>query len=254
VTGVVSDGNWTAPLLGDRAVFDPTNNPAPWSGRYTLVIPGTPGAADSPEGDGDGTVLINRAGGLSFSGVLADNTRLAQIAVISKDGHWPLYASLYAGKGSLLGWVNFDTNQPTDDLWGPVSWIKPLVVSNRFYPGGFTVVPDLTGSRYLAPTPTNSRVLALTNALVVFTGGGLAESVTNAISLSVANKVTNAGPNFLALGFNVSTGLFAGKWVLNGSKTTNRISGVVLQKANVAAGFFLGTNNQSGRVVLQPLP
>jgi hypothetical protein len=116
------------------------------------------------------------------------------------------------------------------------------------------VVPDLTGSRYLAPTPTNSRVLALTNALVVFTGGGLAESVTNAVSLSAANKVTNGGPNSLALGFNVSTGLFAGKWVLNGSKTTNRISGVVLQKANVAAGFFLGTNNQSGRVVLQPLP
>jgi hypothetical protein len=254
VDGTVSDGIWTARLDGDRAVFDTTKNPAPLAGRYTLIIPGTPGSTDSPEGDGYGTVAINGAGALSYSGVLADNTKVTQRSTVSKDGAWPLYAPLYSGKGLLFGWVNFDTNRPNDDLSGAVNWIKPPLLTNKLYPQGFNVTTNLVGSRYLPPTPANPRTLDLGSGVLAFIGGGLPEGITNLFGITANNRVTNGGPHALTMGFNTPSGLFSGTLKLSGARNTNRFNGVVLQKSTSASGFFLGTNNQSGRVALQAVP
>jgi hypothetical protein len=61
---------------------------------------------------------VNGAGQVTFSGSLADGGVLSQSVSVSRDGRWPLYASLYTGKGSVWGWLAFDANQPTAGVGG----------------------------------------------------------------------------------------------------------------------------------------
>jgi hypothetical protein len=251
LTGTVSDGQWLASLLGDRAIFNAATNPAPLAARYTLVLPGSD-PTNSP-GDGWGTLRVTTSGLGVFAGSVADGTRLTRSVPVSKNGAWPLYVPLYALHGSLLGWVQFDTNAPSDDLTGLVDWMKPSFPTARFYPGGLTNQTTLTGSRYLAPVTTTNRVLDLTNAVLVLNGGNLSQNCTNEIVLAANNRVTNASPNKLSVALSLGNGLFKGTFTdTNVSRTVN-FSGALLQKSSRGAGCFLGTN-LSGRVLLQGQP
>ena len=109
ITGTVGDGSWLAALLGDRATFNAATNPTSLAARYTFVVPPT-GATDAPEGDGWGTLRVTTSGLGILAGSLADGTRVTRTVPLSKRGEWPLYAPLYALRGSVLGWVQFDTN------------------------------------------------------------------------------------------------------------------------------------------------
>ena len=142
VTGTISDGTWTAPLLGDRATFGLTNV-APQLGGYTFTLFGDSNGDDSPSYGTQGKVTIRTNGAVALSGTLSDSSPLAQGTYLSKNGQWPLYVPLYAGKGSLLGWVTF-TNQPTLKLTGDVSWIKTNA-SGLYYTNGFTNSVTLFG-------------------------------------------------------------------------------------------------------------
>ena len=104
VTGTVSDGTWSAPLLGDRAVFNATNV-APQLGGYTFTLFGDSNGDDSPSYGTQGKITIRTNGAIALSGTLSDSSPIAQGTYLSKNGQWPLYVPLYAGKGSLLGWV-----------------------------------------------------------------------------------------------------------------------------------------------------
>ncbi len=248
ITGVVSNATWTAPLLGDRAVFNATN-PAPQAGRYTLIIPGIPGATTSPEGDGYGTVVVNSSGVVTFSGTLADGTAAPQTTSISKNGDWPLYSSLYSGRGSLLGWMSFDTTHTNSDVAGMLNWIRPRMAT-LLYPAGFNVGSDSIGSRYVAPVGTN-KVLRITNGVVTVTGGNLPHAFANPVTMGPSSHITNNSTNTVTMSFTLSSGLFTGTFKEKGTLKTSTFKGAVLQKANDASGYFLGTN-QSGRVVLEP--
>jgi len=251
VTGYVSDGQWLAELLGDRAIFNATTNPAPLAARYTLVVPGSP-ATDSPEGDGWGTLRVSGGGLGNLSGALAEGARLTRSVPISKNGAWPLYAPLYERQGSLLGWIQFDTNAPSDDLRGSVDWSKPALPTVRFYPVGFTNQMTLTGSRYVAPITSTNRVLELTNGVLVLSGGNLSQIWTNDIEFG-ANRVTNASPNKASVTLSPSSGRFKGTFLDTGTVRTVSFSGALLQKSTNGSGCLLGTN-QAGRVSIQARP
>ena len=62
ISGTFSDGDWLANLSGERAVFNATNDPAPFAGSYTVVFPGTDSDPLRPTGDGFGTVRVFRSG------------------------------------------------------------------------------------------------------------------------------------------------------------------------------------------------
>jgi Bacterial Ig domain/Divergent InlB B-repeat domain len=252
ITGTVTDGQWLAPLLGDRATFNALTNPAPLTASYTLVVPGSQ-AVGSPAGDGWGTLRVSSAGKGVLAASLADGSRLTRSAPLSKNGEWPLYAPLYQLQGSLLGWVVFDTNAPLDDLRGTVDWFKPAQPAATLYPAGFTHQTTLTGSRYLAPATATNRVLALTNGVLILSAGNLSQAWTNDIVLSANNRVTNASPNKLAVTLSLTKGLFTGTFFDTGAVRTVKLSGALLQKSTNGAGFFLGTN-ASGRVLIQSLP
>jgi hypothetical protein len=252
ITGkVVNPGQWEAPLSLDRAVYGKTN-PPPYAGQYTVIVPGTPGDPNMPEGDSFGTIKVDAAGNVSFTGVLADGTKVTQRVPVSTDGDWPFYVSLYKGLGSLLGWINFNT-LPVDDLSEEVSWIKLNQPKTRLYQAGFTNQTAAFGSLYVAPVGTTNRAIEVTNGAVAFIGGNLAEPLTNSITLGPGSKVTNNSSNKLTLTITAKTGLFKGSVTPPGSTRPIAFQGVLVQTNNTGSGFFAGTN-RVGQVRVEAAP
>ena len=235
-------------LSGDRAVFQSRTNPAPYAGRYTMVVPGVDGDVSLPTGDGFGTVQVTPSGLVRLAGTLADGTKVSQAAPVSRQGLWPLYAPLYSGKGSLLSWLAF-TNRPKEDLHGPLSWIKPANTNAHHYAGGFTNECNVLGSLYFAPPSRTNLGLNFTNGYVVFSGGDLPADFTNAIALGLGSRVTNLSSNRLALTFSPATGTFTGSTADPNSGILFPFKGALLEKMGLGCGFLLGTN-QSSRVII----
>jgi hypothetical protein len=247
MTGQISGTNWTADLLANRAPYS-TTNPAPQAGRYTLLIPGNADSSLQPGGDGFGAVTVDASGNVSFSGTLGDGTPATAAAVLGGQGQWPFFVPLYSGKGSILGWLTF-SNAPDSDISGLLNWIKPAQPGARLYPAGFTNVTGAIGSAY--QFTSGVPVLDFSAGQLSLTNGNL--SFTNQIILGANNIVTNLSTNNLTLRLATSSGLFTGSVVNPATGSPISISGIVLQKDNFGAGFFLGTN-QSGQVLLAPSP
>jgi len=247
ITGTVSDGTWVADLEADRAMFNAGNNPAPFAGNYTLVLPGTdnPGDPLSPYGDGFGAATVDRSGRVRLKGTLADGEKLSQSAGVSQSGRWPLYAPLYKGQGQLLGWLVF-TNAVDGDLGGPLSWIKSPIAKARYYPAGFNRTVPAIGSLYNWLTSPG-----FTNGTVVVNGGGLATSIVSEVTIDSRGKVIDLSDNGLKLNLKGPQGLFKGSVVDPTTTETIRFNGAILQKQSGGSGFFLG-GDQSGKVVIGP--
>jgi hypothetical protein len=249
VAGSVSDGTWAATLAGDRAIYDGKTKLAPQAGSYTLILPGAYGQTIEPVGDSYGTLTVGENGAISFTGALADGTKVAPSVPVSKYGQWPLYASLYSGKGVLWGWLTF-TNAA--DLGGPVAWVK-LPVKAQYYPAGFSLMVQALGARYFPPG-TGTNVLGLTtstNLTLTLEGGGLPKGITNSFTLAANSHVTPVSGPKLSLAFTPSTGGFAGNVVNPATSKPISFGGVLLQGRGFGSGFFLGAGG-SGEVRLEP--
>ena len=244
ISGQISDGTWMADLLADRASFNSKTNPSPQSGKYTFLIPGTENSLGTPGGDGFGAVTVDVSGNINFKGTLGDGAKVSQKTFLSKRGQWPLYSSLYSGKGLILGWLTF-ANQPSNDISGPVNWIKLAQPSAQFYPGGFAQQIEAAGSKYSFTSGTP--ILSFGTGHVSFVNGNLTENFTNQISISANSKVTNLSGNKLTLTFTTASGLFKGSVVNPATGKPVSFNGAVFQKRNFGGGHFLGTD-QSGRV------
>jgi hypothetical protein len=246
LSGIVSDGTFNADLSADRAVFDGRSNIAPQQGQYTLVIPDQ----SVPDGNSYGTMTVDKTGRVRFSGSLADATKISQSSMVSKNGQWPLFISLYHGQGLVLSWVTF-SDVSTTDFSGDVSWIRPSLPKAKLYPDGFTAQTSISGSRYSRPARGQS-ILNLTDANLVLDGGNLDQIISDAVTIDSNNRVVNLGTDKLSLSFSTSSGLFSGR-VVSANSTLKSISfhGVVLQKQGIASGYFTGID-QSGQVNLGP--
>ena len=243
IFGDLSDGTWTSPLSGDRALYNSRTNLAPEAGLYTFFVPGS---FDSsyPRGSSYGTVRVSTSGVVTYAGSLADGSHVSAAAPLSKNGVWPVYASLYAGTGSLLSWQTF-SDQSSSDISGQLSWIKPANAKSRYFPDGFDYVSIAAGSAFHAPTSTNE-VLAANQAAIDFSGGNLAADFSNLISIGAHSKVTNLSSNKLSMGFALTTGIYHGLVTDPTSGHAMPFSGAVFQKLNVGYGFLLGTDHCSG--------
>lgn len=233
--------HWKSVLTADRATFNARLNPALQAGKYTVVLPHDTNSASGPDGDGYGTVNVSTAGGITFAGALPDGTKVTQKTSLSKNGEWPLFASLYKGKGSLISWVTF-TDQPDSDLTGLFNWLKQSQPA-KSYASGITNEATLTGSRF-TPNSTNN-ILSVSNALLSFVGGNLAEDFTNAIAIDPKNKVSNLASNKLSLKLNKANGTFSGSVTPPAGGKAISFRGAILQQQTNGAGFLLGTNRSS---------
>jgi uncharacterized repeat protein (TIGR02543 family) len=245
---VAADGEWTAELFGDRAVFGVPGNPCPFAGNYTLAISSRSGDARLPAGVGCGTVRVTRAGRLSFSGALGDGTRVSCSTDVSRAGRWPFFAGLYGGQGVALGWIAFQGAEPSD-LRGVIAWCKPPDPSAVSYRAGFADWFEAWGSVYVAPVTGSDSVLPFANGQVVFNGPCLRAPFTNQIALGLNDKVSNLSSNRLTLSFSRSSGAFGGKVTEPATGLWRAFRGVVLRDAGVGLGF-LECDGETARVEL----
>ncbi|MGO9203558.1 MAG: InlB B-repeat-containing protein, partial [Limisphaerales bacterium] len=249
VTGSVSDGAWTSALAGDRAIYDGRTTLAPEAGSYTLVLAGAYGSTNKPAGDSYGALTVGKNGAISFTGTLADGTKVTPSAPVSKYGQWPFYASLCGGQGVLWSWLTF-TN--ASDLGGAVAWVK-LPLKTPYYPAGFSLAAEALGARYFPPG-RGTNVLGLTTSTdltLTLEGGGLAQGITNRIALAGNNRVTTLSGPKLSLTFAQSTGEFHGSVVNHATSRPASFGGVLLQGQGFGSGFFLGASG-SGEVRVEP--
>jgi hypothetical protein len=248
LTGAISDGTWTADLVADAAVYSKAN-PAPQAGKYTLLIPGSENASAQPGGNGFGAVTVSESGAVTFSGILGDGTAVTSASIVTSEGQWPFYVSLYGGKGSILGWLSF-TNDGV--ISGQTGWFKLPEATAKLYPGGFTNSAETIGSVY---QHTNSvSILSFTEGQLTLTNGNLAQSITNQIGVGPDMQATDQGANDQSAGkltFKTSSGLFKGSVTNPETGKPITVNGIILQNQNFGAGYFLGTN-ESGSVFLSP--
>ncbi|HWD91106.1 MAG TPA: S8 family serine peptidase [Verrucomicrobiae bacterium] len=244
LTGVVTDpGNWTADLRAERAFPNSKTSSTMFAGRYTVIFPGTNSGAQFPTGDGYGTVTVSTSGKIKLAGSLADGTKLSQSSTLSVNGQWPLYASLYAGQGQLLGWLTF-TNSGSENPGGDIDWIKNAIPGAKFYPNGFNFDFHALGSIY---NPGAAPLIGFENGVVILTGGNLPNAITNNVTVAGTSAT---GANGLTLKLSSATGTFKGSFANPPGKPIS-FSGAFLQNQNFGSGYFLGTD-QSGKVFFGP--
>jgi len=251
LSGSLTDGSFTAQVLGDRAIFGAIHKATAFAGRYTMVIPGSDDPTIAPFGTSYGVVVIDSLGNITFSGSLADGTPASQTTVVSKDGYWPMYVSLYGGKGSLWSW-NVVANKSISANPG-ASWINATnSAKTAALRSGFTnQAAAVVGAWYSA---TNNPLFGFTNGVASFQGGDLPGQIINGFSVSAKNKITVTTPNTnkIVLTINPTNGVVSGSFAnpLHPSQT-NKFNGVLLQNSAHAAGYFPGASN-SGAFILVP--
>jgi hypothetical protein len=247
----------TSALLGDRAVFNKKSNPATnYAGCYTMILPPDSDSANESGGYGYATLHNNLAGQVTIAGHLGDGTAISQTVPVSKDGYIPLYASLYSGRGSILGWLTL-TNNPSQTIIGTdLSWIKPSSRTGKLYEAGFTNTNiTLLGSSYVPPNP-GADILALTNGTLTISNGNLAAALTYSNLTITGNDLVNNEPgnptNQLKGTINPRTGVITITFRPTDAKSDSVAKGAILQISTQtnAAGWFLNSG-QSGCFLLQ---
>lgn len=230
VTGVVSDGAWTANLYGERMGIHPTTNSPPYPGKYTLMIHGN-ALASSSLGNGFGTLTLSTAGAVRFAGTLADGTKLSQSAAVTQFGNWPFYIPLYSGQGLVMGWLSF-TNSASGVPAGAFNWIKSPNPKSALYRNGLAIQTIVKGSFYVPP-PSPGMNVAMASLTIL--GAAAPPSGTNEV---------------LSLKFSPSTGTFTGRVMNQTTGKPEAFEGAFLQAPNAGYGFVLGTNLSSPLILI----
>ncbi|MEK7780586.1 MAG: hypothetical protein AAB370_03695, partial [Verrucomicrobiota bacterium] len=157
------------------------------------------------------------------------------------------YVSMYVGQGAVMSWLSF-TNLSTSDVSGDLVWIKQAGASDTSYPAGFTVGTKAVGSLY-AQSSDMGKALNLSGAVVTFSGGELAATFNNVVSVNAGSQVVNLGLTEMTFRISKPTGTFSGEVREPSSGELRSFAGVLLQKRDAAFGTMTGTS-LSSRVVL----
>ena len=246
MTGTISDGTWTANLAANPAIYSRTNL-APQAGRYTMLIPGIYNSSGQPAGNGFASVTVNTLGAVSLSGTMGDGTAFISSSAVGSEGQWPFYVSLYGGKGSMLGWLTFATN---GDINGQIDWFKTPQTTAKLYPGGFTNGTEVVGSTYKYTNGLPVLDFSDDTGTLSLINGDLAESITNEVGLGILPATASCTNKLTVMN---ASGMFHGTVINPATKKPIAVSGIVLQKQNYGAGYFLGTN-QCGSMSLSGPP
>jgi hypothetical protein len=244
------EGGWSASLYGEQAAYNAVSNPAPQAGHYTMALPGTADGLSGPRGYGFAVLTVDNAGNVRLRGALPDSSVITASAILSNDGAWPLFVTLNGGKGALIGWLSF-TNSADNELAGDLVWVKLHQSEAIFYRGGFTNVVSPVASRYVRPLQPNPP-LSFTNAALTLRGGGLNSDFTTGVVFRTATDLRATDGGGITVRFYLSTGLLWGFASVPGNHIIH-VTGVALQKQNIAVGYFLGPS-RSGECVIQEAP
>jgi hypothetical protein len=248
IRGSVTNQQWSAVLLADRLVFNQSSSLATaYKGSYTMNLPPGDGG---PDGSGFGTMKVSAGGLVTWSGTLADGSKVSQGSALSEQGYWPLYASLYRGSGLMASWVQFSQG----DAGGSAVWSKPRGAVAAYFLGAFTNQVNVVGSVY---TPGSVSVLSALHASdLSFSGGALSQPVAQALALDARGRVVSTGVAAASqpkLRISLSTGLFKGTATLSPGPGKVSFQGVILGNGASGTGFFYdNVNRLSGQLDWDP--
>jgi hypothetical protein len=245
ISGHLTAGAWTANVCAYREAYNAKSKPAPCAGLYTIVLPGS---AAEPEGHSYGSVKVSEGGLVSFKGRLADGTKVANAAGLTGAQLWPVYVPLNSGKGMLLGWLTF-TSQNGSNIVGDLVWTKAAASKTRYYPNGFTNQCTARASLYNPPASPDSVLLTPAQVSATFSGGDLSSDFTLPLELETSGRVRNLSDAKSSMKFSLSTGLFQGRVVDPVSGDSLNFGGAVLLNQNMGFGLLLGSDKTSGVVI-----
>jgi hypothetical protein len=208
-------------------------------------------------------MTVAATGSVHLVGALPDGTPLLFTGPLSQSNVLSLYLPLNFRKGALAGTVAFhriQSRRPRCRGAG-ARWFRPSNPLALRYKAGWPngIKLDLIAAHYTPPSVTASvRVLpgltdpdANGNAGVVISGTDLAASIPKSLNITAAGFVTviDRGAEKLVFTIVPSDGTFAGSFVPALGKPAIPYKGVLFQKQNRGAGFFLGAT-ESGSVKL----
>ena len=232
-------------FVADRLVWNAKTRPAPQQGSYTLLFPPEEDHEAAPAGTGFGTFTVAANGSLKLSASLADGTKATAATWLSKDGDWPLYASLYKAQGVLTGPMAFRTEAGQSDADGTVTWLRPADPKAPQFKDGFETELTGLGGRFTA-AGFGQRLIPLANlggnATLLLSGGGLEEPLLRLATVSTSHQalVPLQGAERAALKFTAAKGLFTGSLIHPDTQKSLPFQGAVLQPQGLLAGYFLG--------------
>lgn len=236
LTGTLTTGGITYMLQAYQRGFDTRTNPATqYEGRSTVVLAPVSTDAKVPQGIGSGSVVVDAAGFLKFTGVLGDGTKVSQGVAISKDGLWPLFLSAYANKGSVAGVVTLSETPGPNDLQGTLIWNKPPTTAAP-YADAFTSDVTLAGRRYTKPAEGQPVLVLPNNGAAIANIGALSQPFTFPLA-GRATKLSITGANNLRLTVTLTDGLFTGTYQPTPPTKALSFQGALLQGSERGRGF-----------------
>lgn len=250
-------------------------------GFYTFVLPAkdqTPAlTADLyPQGAGFGSLTLDSAGSITYSGTLADGSKFTGSSFVTEGRRADLFVQLgtpgqpaTVKGGSLGGAILFDPQQASSDVSGvDLFWYRPSVsqvdrpaaaaAATRLYTSGWPqgLKLDLVGALYDAKAVLQT-ALSLPaenptsgNASLVLEHGKLLPEVE--ISLNIAGKLVkklSASDKSYSLVVQPATGAFSGSFTPNWSSPARMLpvfQGVILQKGTSRGGYGFFISNAEG--------
>jgi alpha-tubulin suppressor-like RCC1 family protein len=249
----------TVEMMGGHHVWDAKAKPAQnHDGYYTMALQPTSTAAGIPQGDGFLTMTVTPAGGVKWSGQLADGTVIsAQTSALWADGRVPLFAVFGKGVGSLTQTVTIAAG--ARGVTGPLRWHKkPQAV--RAYADGFEAATlQAVGGKYAPPLPGKTLLNqpAPFSYLVYFLGSGI-EAVRNftdldqLFTMNTKHVISMTGMNPAQVKItkmDVALGTFTGTMALKDTNPFNAslpeaartvtFQGVVVPSIFMGTGYFL---------------
>jgi formylglycine-generating enzyme required for sulfatase activity len=233
-----------------HAPFHRLDNPLPNedAGRFTALFPSAAGSGQtSPGGDGWASLTVGSDGSVRLKGRLGDGTVFTESALLSAEGESPWFVSLYGGSGHFGGWVRFRQVPNISDCDGPLNWVKPAAQRAARYPAGFSVQSYAVGSRFQSTAPGQRLLASLAdqepNARLSLIDPALAGAVEGQVERVLGwlpnQRLRYFGPDQLSAQANSHDGTLTGSFRSVTERAGVALSGIVLQKQNLAAGYAL---------------
>jgi cyclophilin family peptidyl-prolyl cis-trans isomerase len=243
VTGTVQSADWTSDITAYRQVAKLTTSTVPRSGNFVLKIP----SQSSDLGESVATVTVSPLGTMTFTGTMADNTPWTELAGVSKEGYFPIFASLYTGRGLVVGQHQFSSST---NSFGPTRWIRPAI-SNAFYTNGFSTVGSNSYLSLVAKPVTNS-------TYVLRLGGNTLPEVTyNLHANTLGQLLVSSGPtNKLSIVLTTTTGAINGTWIDSnkGLWILKGVFGTFDDPNSRGTGFIIGPHGRTGYLHIDAAP
>jgi hypothetical protein len=246
---------WTESIKeGGLVQFNPDIVP----GLYNVFITPEANPAAGPGGFSFASVRVSKTGDAGLVLTLADGTSPATSfsTSLTLGGICPVYASLYGGKGVIIGAVQFPANGSRTVVPGPIIWDK-MPVNDMFYTNGFSYTPTAIGALYQSLNIFEWTVgkfdpdAGLTNVNLATDTGGI-----NVIFDPVKGTLVDTNkPNKVAITLSPLTGGLSGAFTASSFHLQSNtvalpsFQGVAID--NQGWGFYKATNQETGPIVIE---